>query len=76
MSKQRVQHFLEDILEAIRRSQQYTSELAFEDFKDTKTQDAVIRTIQIIGEPTKNLTSEFREEHPQIPRKNMARTRD
>jgi uncharacterized protein with HEPN domain len=43
---------------------------------DTKTQDAVIRNIEIIGEPTKNLTSELRAAHTDIPWKQIAGMRD
>ncbi|MFQ5577935.1 MAG: DUF86 domain-containing protein [Anaerolineae bacterium] len=44
--------------------------------KDIKTQDAVIRNLEIIGEATKNLSEELRIQHPQIPWKGMAGVRD
>jgi uncharacterized protein with HEPN domain len=43
---------------------------------DIKTQDAVIRNIEIIGEATKNLTGDFIERHPEIDWKQMAGMRD
>lgn len=39
-------------------------------------QDAVIRNLEIIGEATKKLSSQFRQENPQVPRKQMAAMRD
>ncbi len=68
---------LHDILEAIRRIQMYTAEFAYEEFEeDYKTQDAVIRNLEIIGEAAKNIPSEFRDKHQEIPWKKMAGTRD
>jgi len=43
---------------------------------DTKTQDAVIRNIEIIGEATKNLSNKIRKHYPNVPWKNMAGVRD
>ena len=43
---------------------------------DTKTQDAIIRNLEIIGEPIKNLSPELRESHPNVPWKGMAGVRD
>ena len=34
--------------------------------------DAAVRNLEIIGEATKNISKEFREEHPHVPRKKMA----
>jgi len=49
----------------------------FEDFsEDIKTQDAVIRNIEIIGESTKNLSDELRGKYPEIPWKGLAGMRD
>ena len=44
--------------------------------KDTKTQDAVIRNMEILGEAAKNLSEDFRAAHPNVPWKNMAGARD
>lgn len=42
--------YLDDILEAIARIQEYTDGLDYEAFShDRKTQDAVIRNLEIIG---------------------------
>jgi uncharacterized protein with HEPN domain len=54
-----------DISEAIRRLEIYSQNMGYEDFlEDTKTQDAVIRNLEIIGEAAKNITDELKEKHP------------
>jgi len=49
----------------------YTSFVA-----DTKTQDAVIRNLEILGEATKNLSKELRAKYPAVPWRSMAGARD
>jgi uncharacterized protein with HEPN domain len=68
---------LGDILEAIRRAGVYLAEQSYEQFLvDTKTQDAVIRALEIVGEATKRLSPGLRERYPEIPWKSMAGVRD
>jgi uncharacterized protein with HEPN domain len=43
---------------------------------DEKTQDAIIRQIEIIGEAAKRLSPAFRDAHPHLPWKAMAGMRD
>lgn len=43
---------------------------------DYKTQSAVLYCITILGEATKNLSPEFRAQHPQVPWKQIAGMRD
>ena len=77
MSERTDSDFLSDIQEAIRRIIEYTAGMTYQAFvEDTKTQDAVIRNLEIIGEATKNLSKEFREGHPDVPWRGMARVRD
>jgi uncharacterized protein with HEPN domain len=77
MPDRRDSDFLADILEAIRRAGAYVDDMDYEAFvEDTKTQDAVIRTIEIIGEATKRLSTELRDAHTDIPWKSMAGMRD
>lgn len=43
---------------------------------DIKTQDAVVRNLEIIGEAAKNISEETRTKYNQIPWRSMAGTRD
>ena len=77
MSERTDREFLSDIQEAIRRIGEYTVGMTYQAFlEDTKTQDAVIRNLEIIGEATKKLSKELRERHSHIPWKGMAGVRD
>jgi len=77
MSKRRDQDFLNDICEAIQRIVTYTKGMTTRRFlKDLKTQDAVVRNLEVIGEATKNLSSRLRKTYPQVPWKDLAGVRD
>ncbi|HLG19080.1 MAG TPA: DUF86 domain-containing protein [Bdellovibrionota bacterium] len=43
---------------------------------DKKTQDAVIRQFQVLGEATKKLSAQFQNSHGEFPWKTMAGMRD
>lgn len=56
MSKRGNIEFLSDIKEAIKRIEDYIENINYETFlQDIKTQDAVVRNLEIIGEATKNV---------------------
>jgi len=77
MSERTDREFLSDIQEAIRRMREYTVGMTYQAFlEDTRTQDAVIRNLEIIGEATKNLSKDLRKRHPHVPWKGMAGVRD
>jgi uncharacterized protein with HEPN domain len=68
---------LDDILEACRSIQSYTSDLSFPAFSaDKKTVDAVVRNLEIIGEAIKKLPEEIRDRNPDVPWKKIAGLRD
>ena len=72
MKKRSAVIFLEDILQAIKKIEKYTNGLNCERFRsDEKSVDAVIRNLEIIGEASKNITSELKNKFPQIPWKKM-----
>jgi uncharacterized protein with HEPN domain len=68
--------FLEHVRDAIERIERFTSEGRTAFMTDDKTQSAVIRQLEIIGEATKRLSEEFRRVHPDLPWREMAATRD
>ena len=60
--------YFEDILVAINRIFEYTQDYDFKTFiQDYKTIDAVIRNFEIIGEATKNIPNEIKEQYPDVP---------
>ncbi|GAB6039500.1 HepT-like ribonuclease domain-containing protein [Endothiovibrio diazotrophicus] len=66
-----------DILNAARRIEEATAALDQERFnRDWLVHSAVIRQLEIIGEATKRLSSDYREAHPETPWKQMAGLRD
>ena len=59
--------YLDDILEAIHQIRTYMADQDEETFTtDRKTQDAVIRNLEIIGEAAGNLPEQFQKTAPEI----------
>ncbi len=67
----RVSEYLRHIIEAIERIKRYTVGMAeIQFFNDEKTQDAVVRNFEIIGEACNNITKkhpEFAAQYNEIP---------
>ncbi len=60
--------YLDDMKLAMDRIEEYIQGYSFIKFKqDYKTVDAVIRNFEVIGEASKNLPKEFKENHSEIP---------
>ena len=77
MSKRSDRELLSDIREAIQRISTYIANSDYDTFADdTRTQDAVIRNLEILGEASKKLSEQFRDAHKEVPWKSMAGVRD
>lgn len=71
------QLYLKDILSAMDSIEAFVEGMSFEKFRaDDKTASAVIRKFEIIGEATKNIPDEIRQQYPTVPWKEMAGMRD
>lgn len=68
--------FLRHILEAIDDITQFTADGRAVFMADRKTQSAVVRQLEIIGEATKNLSGELTAAEPAVPWQLIARTHD
>jgi len=77
MSKRRDADLVADINEAIARIERYTAGLTLDAFlADTKTQDATVRNLEIIGEAVKGLSFDLRKKHRDVPWQEIAGMRD
>ena len=69
--------YLTGIAEAIRRILAYTSDISYDDFLvDHKTQDAVIRNLQVIGDAARRVSKFHKQSYLSVPWKEMAGLRD
>ena len=69
--------FINDISENIKDIEEFSKGLDKEKFsKDKLRQNAIIRSLEIIGEAVKNIPDSFRERFPKIPWKKIAGFRD
>jgi len=69
--------FIEHVLESIKTIEEYIKGVTKEEFLNSKkTQDAVIRRIEIIGEAVKKIPEEIKEKYPDIPWKRITGMRD
>lgn len=64
--------YLQHILEAISKIERYLKDVAYAEFSnDSKTVDAVVRELEIIGEASHNLSEDFKKLYPILPWREM-----
>ena len=69
--------YLADIIQSMNEVEEFTRGLTYESFmKDRKTINAVIRSLEVMGEASKRIPDEVRAKHSEIPWKRMAGMRD
>lgn len=68
--------YLNDILQCIRDIENYTQDGEAEFMCSKLVQDAVIRNFEVIGEATKRLSPELRQQYSEIPWRRMSGFRD
>ncbi len=68
MSKRDWKILFEDIIESIKKIEDYTADLSYDDFEvNNLLIDAVVRNIEIIGEASKNIPIEIQQSFTDIP---------
>lgn len=69
--------YIQDILTSLEEVEEFIHGLSFEEFtKEKKTRNAVIRSLEVIGEAVKNLPESLRARYPDVPWKRMTGMRD
>lgn len=69
--------YLQDMLEASIKAADFIKDMTFNEFNnDEKTQYAVVRALEIIGEAAKKVTQPVKDQNPRIPWRTIAGMRD
>ncbi len=75
--KRDISVYLKDILENMLEAEEFVAGFSYEDFTaDKKTFNAVIRSLEVIGEAAKHIPGNIRRKSPSVPFKEMAGMRD
>lgn len=68
MSKRDWKLFLIDIMESIQKIENYIGKMSHKEFlEDSKTRDAVVRNLEIIGEAVVKIPLDVRQKYTSIP---------
>jgi uncharacterized protein with HEPN domain len=77
MKKREYRDYLLDIYDSITDIEMFVAKMEYNDFvKDKKTINAVIRSIEVVGEAAKKVPLALRDKHKSIPWKKMSGMRD
>jgi uncharacterized protein with HEPN domain len=77
VKKRNIALYIKDIIENMDRAEAFTKDFEIDMFSiDEKTQYAVVRCIEIIGEAAKQVPEHIRQKYPEIPWRDMAGMRD
>jgi len=69
--------YLQHILAAISRIQEYLAGVTYDEFTENHLlQDGVVRQLEIIGEATRQISTEFQDMHPDLPWSQMVGIRN
>lgn len=69
--------YIGDILASIEETDEFTQGMSFETFaQDRKTINAVVRSLEVLGEAAKRIPEDLRARAPGVPWKQMAGMRD
>lgn len=69
--------YVKDILQNMQDAEEFVRGFSYEQFAgDKRTFNAVVRSLEVIGEAAKNIPDEIRRKYPLVPWKEMAGMRD
>lgn len=69
--------YISDLLNAINEIEEFIAGMDFQAFStDKKTTNAVIRSLEVMGEAAKQIPSDMRKKYPKVPWKRIAGMRD
>ena len=72
-----IKDYVQDIYDAMEAAENFVGDCTFEEFLgDIKTQYAVVRALEIIGEAAKHVPEDTRQKYPSVPWKDLAGIRD
>ena len=75
--KRDISIYVKDILENMERAEKFVGGMSYENFvEDTRTNFAVVRCIEIMGEAAKHVPESTRQKYLEIPWKDIAGMRD
>jgi len=77
MRRRDYRDYLQDILDSINDVESFILGMGFEEFKgDRKTINAVVRSIEVIGEASKRIPRSLKAKYKEVPWREMAGMRD
>ncbi len=77
MSERTYLDYLDDIRDSLGKAQAFVAGMTFDEFAlDEKTNFAVVRALEIVGEATKQIPAELKGRYPSLPWRGMAGMRD
>jgi uncharacterized protein with HEPN domain len=77
MPKRDPELLVEDMLEALRKIEQYIAGMDHSAFlQDEKTIDAVVRNLEVLGEAARQVPDDFAVSHPDVPWRKIAGLRN
>ncbi len=75
--KRESRDYIEDIVSAVDEIADFTKGMTWEEFRqDKKTINAVVRSLEVIGEASKRISQDIKTRYPDVPWKYMAGMRD